>query len=101
MSGYIEPAGTVWIENKAVREWPKRLGTPLKLDYTELQRLFTRERKGWLLLRVARDYLLFDYIGAQGTVNATRSQLFLLAHSIWKHSINWKEFATCVRQRFE
>jgi hypothetical protein len=55
-----------WIELKYVADWPKREETPLRLGhFTPQQRVWLYRRwvlggKAFLLLRVAKEFLLFD-----------------------------------------
>lgn len=56
-----------WIELKSVDNWPKRPDTPIRLPhYTVEQRAWQRQRgeaggKVFILLRVEREYMLFDW----------------------------------------
>ena len=100
LSGYIPKKGTVWIELKSLDDWPKRPGTVVKFEFDDLQRDFLYERHGWLLCRVRREYLLFDYIDAYQIVDtpyATQERLRAAAR-IWRNAINWKEFTRCLKR---
>jgi hypothetical protein len=93
---------TVWIELKALDEWPKRARTKVVFELDELQRDFIWERRGWLFVRVRREYLLFNYIATNNLVDttlATQENLRLVAKRIWKNSVNWKEFKQCLIER--
>lgn len=78
-----------WMELKKVREWPKRLSTIVRLPhYTDHQRIFLK-KKGeaggnvWLLVKIERDVLLFDWQVAQHVGFMNRNQLESRAHGIW------------------
>ena len=102
VSAYIEPVGNVWIECKDLRGWPARPTTPVKVDMDDLQREFLSERKGWLLLRVGREYLLFDHNMAYwiiDTAHAVKERLTTCCEGRWKGSINWHQFAEIISTR--
>lgn len=98
ISGYLVGAGNVWIENKVLDKWPTRPGTMVKLKrYTDEQRLFLVSRRGFLLLRVGREYLLFDSMHAWQAVGLVNEEtLRRYALKIWKGSIEWREFCGCI-----
>lgn len=103
VSGFIEPAGNVFIELKALDDWPKRPQTPVKFGLDDLQKQFLVDRRGWLLCRVKRQYLLFTHSMALLLVDrpeATRDTLYNQAGMIWNNAIDWKEFAECVAKRY-
>lgn len=79
-----------WIECKWDKQWPVREETPLRIDhFTRQQRFFLRQRwaRGgnvFLLLNVARDWLLFDGLVAATHVGyMARDELCLLARNHW------------------
>lgn len=93
-----------WMELKYRAEAPKRASTICKLDhYTQDQRnwlLKKGENAGYtfLLLQLGRDYLLFDWQGAQDVGRITTAELYdtatwtskgkLDARGLW-HAIIW------------
>lgn len=103
VSGYIHPIGTVWIELKALSDWPKREKTAVRFGYDELQKAFTWERRGWLFVRVRREYLLFDRHNAQAideeTVELNQAQVRSLATRCWKNSVDFKELTRWLKKR--
>jgi hypothetical protein len=103
LSAWIAPAGNIWIELKATQAWPSRGTTPVKFGLDDLQKQFLWNRRGWVLARVRREYLLFTHALAQelDTPAATRGHLTYWATRIWDRSINWKEFSECVGKRYE
>jgi hypothetical protein len=96
LSAWIWPVGNVFIELKALRQWPKRPETKVSLGLSDAQRDFLEMRRGWLFVRVGKEYLLFDWravfcIDVQDkpqTAHMLRSR----ACQVWKNSVNWKEF---------
>lgn len=99
VSGFITGVGTVWIELKAITDWPKRPATPVNFGMDELQRAFLWGRQGWLFVRVRREYLLFDYRAAQNEIDlpfTTKARALESATKIWRNSVNWKELARCL-----
>lgn len=104
LSGFIAPAGNVFIELKALDKWPTRPGTKVVMGLDYLQKAFLVDRKGWLLCRVRREYLLFDHNDAYWIVDteqATQGELRMRAKMIWVNRINWKEFSECVAERYD
>lgn len=104
LSAWLMPAGNIWIECKALDKWPARSRTPVKFGLDDLQKDFLLERRGWLWCRVRREYLLFNHNSAFwliDTPDATQEVVRSWAHKIWNNSVNWKEFALCVGQRYE
>lgn len=102
VSGYIHPIGTVWIELKALHAWPKRPGTKVVFEYDDLQKDFTWERRGWLFVRVGREYLLFDRHNARDNIDhphSTQDTVRECAVAIWKNSVDWKEFTRWLKKR--
>lgn len=101
LSAWMEGVGTVWIETKAADRWPVRENTPVKFgaEYTEAQRDFTEQRRGWILIRVAREYFLFDWGYAKWfqTSSPTQQGIRRRAYRTWRGFINWEEFAACLK----
>jgi hypothetical protein len=71
-----------WLELKEVPEWPKRPGTPLRIDhYTSQQRVWQRRRynaggRVHVLIKVSDDWLLFDVLTAISIIGeADRTKL--------------------------
>jgi hypothetical protein len=101
LSAWIRPAGNIFIELKALERWPARASSPVVLGLEELQRYFIVERRGWLFVRVGREYLLFDANETFVWVDraeATQAVLRQVATKVWKNSVNWKEFARWVKR---
>jgi hypothetical protein len=102
LSAWIAPAGNIWIECKTLARWPVRPFTRVRLGLEPLQVDFLRERRGWLWVRVGREYLLFDHsvMCIAGFADGmTQGALRMQTVQIWKNSVNWQEFATWVRER--
>lgn len=80
-----------WMELKHAKEWPKRATTTLKLRHFTVEQRNWLRRQGelggrtWLLLQVARDYMLFHWKDIDVVGNATHDELF--AHTRL-HSLN-------------
>jgi hypothetical protein len=102
ISAWIVPAGNIWLELKARASWPKGRGTVVWFDFDDLQKDFIRCRRGWVLCRVRREYFLFDHVQAQllDTPHATMDGITNAAKARWINSINWQEFAECVRRSY-
>src|SRR5579859_7604255 len=103
LSGWIAPAGNVFVELKATDDWPARAKTQVRFDaeFTEEQRWFCLERRGWVFVRVRREYLLFSHAAAFkliDTPEGTQAALKAAAVQIWVGSVNWKEFAKWLRK---
>ena len=89
--------GCGFIELKYKAAWPKRALTPLRIQH------YTQEQKLWigsmgdlsgsvfLLLQVAKEYLLFDSEAAQYVGEYTRGELTADAMGHWLHSVDWDE----------
>lgn len=91
-----------WIELKQAGRWPPK-GGDLKLEhFTKQQRYFLRERWGnggnvFLLLKVGRDWLLFDGdVAARDVGRATKEQLFGVARAYWVGKPRAKELIACL-----
>lgn len=97
LSAWIAPAGNVFIELKDAPHWPARGTTPLDVDYTEEQHLFTRKRRGWVFLRVEREYFLFDHHHACVlTGDFTERDVRTGASAKWERSVEWENFARLI-----
>jgi hypothetical protein len=102
LSAWIEPAGNIWLELKALRSWPKRAGTPVRLDLREDQKLFLLHRHGYCFARIGRDYLLWEADKAYFLLDNERSTQQVLrecALKAWVGKVDWEEFATCISFR--
>ena len=95
-----------WIELKILEDWPKRPGTIVRIrHFTAIQRLWLNHRElhgghCFVLLRVRREYLLFDAQAAGRTINKEpRSKLINSAMGYWKNSMNWDAFTTIITRR--
>jgi hypothetical protein len=91
-----------WVELKSVDRWPPR-GGPLRVEhFTEYQKvwLLRRRRAGgqaFLLLKVGKDWLLFDgWVAAQELGHRTREELFLLTIRTWARTIDSEEMIGCL-----
>lgn len=91
---------TRWIELKAAERWPVKGETRVWWEhYTEHQMLFLRARRGWLFVRIGKDYFLFDWIVAAELWAArgfTRSEMYSRATKWWVRSVAWREFERVV-----
>ena len=89
-------SGHGWMELKQVNEWPKRSATILHCrHYTDAQRIWMK-RKGsaggnvWLLIKVERDVLLFDWFMALDVGRTmTRQDMFCKAKDYWRGKMNY------------
>ena len=84
---------TQWIEMKATERWPARPHTRIWWDhYTEQQALFLRKREGWLMVRVGRDYMLYEGREAWAIWEArgyTASMMKSRSVAFWPGKIPW------------
>jgi hypothetical protein len=103
---YCLDGATGWIELKRRPAWPKRASTIVKLPhYTQAQRqkLVKRGQCGglaFLLVQVADDYLLFDWVAAAGVGLAwTRVELFIHARCAWHGHLTGDELAWQLKRR--
>ena len=87
-----------WIELKYLKEFPKRETTIVKIPhYTDLQRYFlsTRGKAAghcYLLIKVNREYFLFDYEQAQSVgVSFTKKDFVENSKFYWKNKIDFEE----------
>lgn len=88
----------IWIELKALKDWPKRASTQVKIKH------YTKEQKQWILdrhhaggnaflfARVAREYFLFKPGAAQFVDKMTREQWHEYAHMHSINRVDWDEF---------
>jgi hypothetical protein len=84
---------TRWIEVKSKSAYPVKASTRIWWQhYTEEQALFLRKRDGFLAVRVAKDYYLFDAVdawmifenkGIHESEMAERSVIW------WRNKIDW------------
>lgn len=87
-----------WIELKARHSWPKRADTPVDFDLRLDQAawLSRRQRYGdnvWILVRCAREYLLFSGAFAKAISDRLpRERLYTLCSRRWVGRIVWSEF---------
>ena len=91
-----------WIELKQATRWPAR-GGALKLDhFTKQQRYFLRSRwqnggNIFLLLKVGREWLLFDGdVAADHVGHCDRVTLLTLCSKFWPTGIQRQEFIKCL-----
>lgn len=86
----------VWIELKAKDDWPARTSTKIWWDhYTEQQALWLRTRRGWLLMRVGKQYILLNGAMSWAMWTAkgwTKEQLYAHATAVWNARIPFEEF---------
>ena len=93
-----------WIELKQAERWPPQGGILRLRHFTQHQRvwLFRRWHKGgrsFLLLRVKREWLLFDGVTASEIVGrADRTTLVERCLRHWLTGLPEKEFRECVQQ---
>lgn len=94
-----------WIELKAVKEWPKRETTPLRVPhFTQQQRVWLtrRHEKGGLallLLQVADEFLLLSGVDAATLLgNATRDELRTASIETFTHSTLDPGLLECCRR---
>jgi hypothetical protein len=102
LSGYIPVRGNVFVELKALDAWPAKASTRVVFELDDLQRDFLWKRRGWLLCRVGREYLLFDRYAIIDAVDrpwSTRELLMNHVYKVWRNSIDWKEFTKCLKSK--
>ena len=95
-----------WIELKVVPSWPKRPGTPLRVDhFTPAQRVWLQRRcrcagRAYLMLRVgASEYLLFrGDVAAKCLGYLPRERLVEKALVHWPDGLIEGEFIRCVSE---
>lgn len=100
LSAWLPGAGNIWIELKALDKWPHRATTPAEFGLEDLQRLFLKFRRGWLFVRVGREYLLFNTYHAVHNVDkphSTQTVLLAKASQFWRNHVDWAEFTQCLR----
>jgi len=96
-----------WMELKQQDKWPVRATTKVKLDHdlSLEQRIWLqrRARKGemtWVLLQVARDYLLFEGPEAAELLGeCTQEELKAAAYRVWTSKEMKEELLSCLQQR--
>jgi len=88
----------VWIELKALHEWPKRASTPVRLNhFKDCQRQWLVNRwlsggNAWLFVRVAREYFLFSAPVALKVDTLTRQHWYDVSRAHYKTRIDWQHF---------
>lgn len=94
-----------WIELKKLDAWPVYETTPLRIDhYSDFQRIFLK-RKGrrggycWILVQVARDYFLLDWLVAQDLGRMCRAEIEEKAAGFWKGRMDWKQLGDLLCER--
>lgn len=95
-----------WIELKQQDKWPVRATTKVKLnhDLSLEQRIWLsrRERKGgttWVLLQIARDYMLFTgTVAAEVIGECTQEELKAAAYRVWNSKQMNEELLSCLQQ---
>jgi hypothetical protein len=91
-----------WIELKALQRWPRSDTAIVTINhYTAKQRLWAHRRMTageptFLLLRVAREYLLFTGANVQLVGTLPRPQLLQAAAKHWTQKINTTELISCL-----
>lgn len=87
-----------WIELKWRRTWPARSDTVVEFDhFTPRQRAWLTERahnggRVWVLVQIARDWLLFDgAVGAAFVGRAAREDLEKAAEKVWRNGLDKAE----------
>lgn len=87
---------SAWVENKLVREWPKRSTTVVVIPhYTAEQRLWLREHGpgSWLFVQVGKEYFLFDHVAAQDVGRMfTQRDFYDYAAASWQGRCDWGEW---------
>lgn len=84
-----------WIELKFVATPPKRPGTPLRIPHYTAEQRNWLERHGkrggrcFLLLQVEREYLLFNWSGAQSVGRVALDELRTVAVARWSGRIDF------------
>lgn len=93
-----------WVEIKYIREWPKRADTPLRIHhFTAQQRLWISERrkrggKVLIVVRVAKDLLLFESTWCMALGTLTKAQMFEACSASWGNFFDNSMFLECVKQ---
>lgn len=93
-----------WIELKQAKHWPPRKGILQLRHFTTHQRVWLYRRwckggRAFLLLRVKREWLLFDGVTASEIVGrADRTTLVDRCLRHWPNGLIEKEFRECMRK---
>lgn len=95
-----------WVELKWLPRWPRNCDSaPVKIDhFTPQQRVWLKRRwraggHAWLLLQVARQWLLFNgETAAQIVGRVDRSMLVARAHRFWDGRLDEKELRSCLSE---
>lgn len=93
-----------WIELKWMPNWKRNAdSSPVLINhFTEQQRRFLRKRtevggRGFLMLQVKREYLLFTGdVAAEYVGKVPRGRLIELSYRYWPKSLNQKELIECL-----
>ena len=92
-----------WIELKQVDDWPVKGGALRVPHFTKQQRAWLRrryaaDRRAWMMLKVADDWLLIDGDIAAALVGITpRDVLIANARGHWEGIPNARELHQCLR----
>lgn len=95
-----------WIECKALRQWPKRESTIVRLDHpiTKEQVIFIRDRAQvsvnvWVMLRCRREWFLFNGPDAFSSIgSSTRLELIRYAWHYWHDGLKNDELIEILRR---
>jgi hypothetical protein len=94
-----------WVELKSLDAWPARHETPVRCDHFNpeqrawLRRRIRRGGKAWLLLRVGKEWLLFDGATAADILGtATRVQLAQATVRHWQRTPTDEELLMTFRE---
>lgn len=94
-----------WIELKAIKGWPKRQNSPVSIPhYSKEQRIWIYQRGQyskcvWALLRVGREWLLFDPMSARLVLGiGTADEHRRAARKIWIDTPPVDEFLKTITQ---
>lgn len=95
---FVSNSGTHgWMELKKLHEWPKRSSTIVRVPhYTEHQRIWLKKKgdaggNTWLLIKVGRDVLLFDWHVAQRVGEMIQKDMFSTARAYWIGKMDYDE----------
>jgi hypothetical protein len=86
-----------WIELKKLAQWPARESTLVTIKhYHDEQKIFLKDKgeaggNAWLLIKIDRDVLLFDWDAAQEVGNLTKAEMFEVAAGYWLGKTDYRE----------
>ena len=86
-----------WIELKALKDWPIRAATPVRIPhYTAQQRRFLERRwnaggNAYLLIQIGRVYLLYDGVGASCVGSMNRAEMLATVRKGWSSLADMRE----------